>query len=58
MAGAEGIFTSQLLQSSFAIGVAAFLLIRLERELRRLSEAIEQLRLCEVCRFKPDEVSR
>jgi 16S rRNA U1498 N3-methylase RsmE len=58
MGGVEGLFSSQTLQSCFAIGVAAFLLIRLERELRRLSEAIEQLRRCQVCRFNPDGSSK
>jgi hypothetical protein len=35
----------------FPVAVAAFVLLRLERELRRLVEAIEGLRRCEVCRF-------
>jgi hypothetical protein len=49
------LLSPEWLQSGFAICVAAFLLIRLERELRRLSQAIEQLRRCQVCRFGPND---
>jgi len=41
------------LQGSFSVVVAAFLLIRMEKELRHLREAIDNLRLCQTCRFSP-----
>ena len=41
------------LQGSFSVLVAAFLLIRMEKELRHLREAIDNLRLCQTCRFSP-----
>ena len=44
----------ELIQSGFAVAVAAFLLIRIEKEIKHLAQAIDQLRLCQVCRFKPD----
>jgi len=40
-------------QNSFSIAVAAFLLLRMEREMRLLSEAIDKLRYCQTCRFSP-----
>ena len=42
---------SGLFSSGFAVGVAAFLLLRLEKELRALTKAIDNLRACSVCRF-------
>jgi hypothetical protein len=39
------------LQNCFSIVVSAFLLLRMERELRGLREAIDRLRRCQVCRF-------
>ncbi|MDR3265707.1 MAG: YvrJ family protein [Synergistaceae bacterium] len=33
--------------------VAAFLLLRMEGELRALREAIDRLRYCQICRFSP-----
>ena len=41
------------LQGSFSVVVAAFLLIRMEKELRQLREAIDKLKLCQTCRFSP-----
>jgi hypothetical protein len=38
---------------SFPVVVAAYLLIKTERELRRLSGAIDRLRHCQVCRYSP-----
>ena len=43
-----------LLQSGFSVGVAAFLLLRMERELKNLTAAIERLRLCQVCKLRPE----
>ena len=42
-----------IIQSCFSIGVAAFLLIRVEREIKHLTGAIEQLRRCQVCGILP-----
>lgn len=41
------------LQNGFSIVVAAFLLLRMESELRALREAIDRLRYCQICRFAP-----
>jgi hypothetical protein len=49
-------FTESVIQNGFSIIVSAFLLLRMERELRALREAIERLRYCQVCRFAPLEV--
>jgi len=38
-------------QTTFSIAVAAFLLLRMEREMRALREAIDKLRYCQICRF-------
>ncbi len=46
-------FIQSTLQSGFSIVVAAFLLLRMERELRVLREAIDRLRYCQICRFAP-----
>ena len=46
-------FVQSTLQNCFSIVVAAFLLLRTERELRGLREAIDRLRYCQVCRFAP-----
>jgi hypothetical protein len=46
-------FIQSTLQNGFSIVVAAFLLLRMERELRVLREAIDRLRHCQVCRFAP-----
>jgi hypothetical protein len=48
------VFSKELLQGGFAIVVAAFLLIKIEKELKHLAQAIEQLRLCQVCKWKPE----
>ena len=46
-------FIQSTLQSCFSIVVSAFLLLRMEGELRALREAIDRLRYCQVCRFSP-----
>ena len=46
-------FFQAFLQNSFSVVVAAFLLLRMERELRLLRGAIETLRHCAVCRLSP-----
>ena len=46
-------FIQSTLQSCFSVVVAAFLLLRMEGELRALREAIDRLRYCQVCRFAP-----
>ena len=46
-------FIQSTVQSSFSVMVAAFLLLRMEGELRALREAIDRLRYCQVCRFCP-----
>lgn len=47
------IFAQMVLQNGFSVAVAAFLLLRMERELRGLREAIERLRHCQTCRLSP-----
>jgi hypothetical protein len=46
-------FVESTLQSCFSIVVSAFLLLRMERELRALRGAIDRLRYCQICRFAP-----
>ena len=46
-------FIQSTLQTYFSIVVAAFLLLRMESELRALREAIDKLRYCQICRFSP-----
>lgn len=46
-------FIQNTLQNGFSVVVAAFLLLRMEGELRALREAIDRLRYCQVCRFAP-----
>ena len=46
-------FIQNTLQTGFSVVVAAFLLLRMEGELRALREAIDRLRYCQVCRFAP-----
>ena len=41
---------STFLSNGFAVGVTAFLLVRLERELLELRKVIEGLRRCAVCK--------
>ena len=41
------------LQASFSVVVAAFLLVRMEKELRLLRGAIENLRHCSICALSP-----
>jgi hypothetical protein len=44
-------FIESMLQSCFSIVVSAFLLLRMESELRALRGAIDRLRYCQSCRF-------
>ena len=44
-------FLQLALQDLFSVAVAAFLLLRMERELKGLREAIDRLRRCQSCRF-------
>ena len=43
-------FVESLISNGFAVAVAAFLLIRLEREIKDLRIAIDGLRRCQVCK--------
>ena len=45
---------NSLISNGFAVGVAGFLLIRLERELKDLAKAIDNLRRCSVCKVDTD----
>jgi 16S rRNA U1498 N3-methylase RsmE len=40
-----------VIQTGFSIGVAAFLLIRMERELAALRKSIDRLARCQVCKL-------
>lgn len=51
-------FAGAALQGGFSVAVSAFLLLRMERELRALREAISLLRHCQTCRLSPLEGSR
>lgn len=44
-------FLSGVLQAGFPVAVAAFLLLRMERALGELREAIAALRRCQICRW-------
>ena len=44
------------LQGSFAIAVAAFLLIRLEKRIDDLTKAINMLRHCTNCKLSPWQI--
>jgi hypothetical protein len=50
-----GNFVELMVQSGFSIGIAAFLLLRMEKETKRLASAIEQLRMCQVCRVSDEK---
>ena len=50
-------FPAELIQSGFSVAVAAFLLIRIEKELKHLAKAIDQLRLCQVCQRQSERSS-
>ena len=50
-------FAGMILQNGFSVVVAAFLLLRMEKELRGLREAIERLRHCQTCRLSPWKVT-
>lgn len=45
----EGKILENFLSSGFAVCVAAFLLLRLEREIKELRAAIERLARCQIC---------
>ena len=47
-------FSIETMQAGFSVAVAAFLLIRLENRVRSLTDAINQLRTCQVCKFKEE----
>jgi hypothetical protein len=44
---------ASVVQNSFAIAVAAYLLMRLERELRQLTSVIARLCHCQTCKVSP-----
>ena len=46
----KGLFEA-VASNGFPVAVAAFLLLRMEKELRALRMAIERLRHCQTCRF-------
>ena len=46
-------FVQAVLQNGFSVAVAAFLLLRMERELRGQREATDRLRHCQNFRFSP-----
>lgn len=45
------------LQNSFSVAVAAFLLLRVEKELRALRESITLLRHCQTCTASPWKIT-
>ena len=45
----ENHLMESFMSTGFAIGVAGFVLLRLERELAELRKAIEKLARCQVC---------
>lgn len=47
-------FLGGLATNGFPVVVAAYLLVRMEKELRALRGAIEQLRHCSTCRLSPE----
>lgn len=51
---------SGIVDKAFSIAVSAFLLLRMERELRALRASIDRLRHCAQCKISPlnDEESR
>ena len=50
-------FIQSAIQSSFSIVVAAFLLIRVEKEMKNLAAAIDRLQHCQICKFS-DEIKQ
>ena len=52
----DGELFTGLAQGGFPVLVAAFLLIRLERELRALTTAIHELKMCQVCKLKEERM--
>ena len=51
----ENLANGQALQSLFSVAVAAYLLLRLEKRITALTEAINLLRHCPTCRLSPFE---
>lgn len=50
-------FFQFFVQHSFSVVVAAFLLLRMEKELRLLREAISTLKHCPTCKLSPWQIS-
>lgn len=50
----ENLLSVEFVQAGFSIAVAAFLLIRLEDRMKSLTEAINLLRRCQVCKFNAE----
>jgi len=46
-----------IMQSGFSVGVAAFVLLRVERELKALTMAIHDLKMCTVCKVRGGNVA-
>ena len=44
-------FFQAVTSNGFSVAVAAFLLLRMEKELKALRMAIERLRHCQTCKF-------
>lgn len=42
-----------LIENGFAVAVAGFLLLRVEKQVKRLADAISLLRHCQICRVSP-----
>lgn len=42
-----------IVDKAFSIAVSAFLLLRMERELKLLRESIDRLRHCAICKLSP-----
>ena len=55
----DGVFTG-IVDKAFSIAVSAFLLLRMESELKRLRVSIDRLRHCTQCKISPlnDEESK
>ncbi len=47
-------FVASAMQGGSSLALAAFLLIRMERQLSELTKAIALLRHCRTCRLSPD----
>lgn len=42
-----------VIQTSFSVVVAGFLLVRVEKEIKLLTAAIDQLKHCQTCKLSP-----